>query len=226
MRMSYVVEREFRVITTIYQIVSKYAFSRKAYQETAWYCAGEHVMRLYTAAAGRQVAFVASMGALGNVLALLTVTIPTPVSQIAPDLSHVATLIVALYSGPVLGGITGALVSIVPFYRFGVAGWYGPLVGFLIIPLKSLTGITAGLLGKKLRPALATLLGYVPECVSTYAFFMLVVPFFLPQVAQYVTQGFVILVLAKAWVELGIIAIIMEAIKRRDIVGRILGKTN
>jgi riboflavin transporter FmnP len=214
------------VITTSYQILSKYAFSRKPYQETAWYCGGEHAMRLYTATAGRQVAFVASMGALGNVLALLTVTIPTPVSQIAPDLSHVATLIVALYSGPVLGGITGALVSIVPFYRFGVAGWYGPLVGFLIIPLKSLTGITAGLLGKKLRPAHATLLGYVPECVSTYAFFMLVVPFFLPEVAQYVTQGFVILVLAKAWVELGIIAVIMEAIKRRDIVGRILGKTN
>jgi hypothetical protein len=53
---------------------------------------------------------------------------------------------------------------------------------------------------------------------------MLVVPFFLPEVAQYVTQGFVVLVLAKAWVELGIIAVIMEAIKRRDIVGRILGK--
>jgi riboflavin transporter FmnP len=183
-------------------------------------------MVLYATTTGRQVAFVASMGALGNVLALLTVTIPTPVSQIAPDLSHVATLIVALYSGPVLGGITGALVSIVPFYRFGVAGWYGPFVGFLIIPLKSLTGITAGLLGKKLRPAFATLLGYVPECVCTYAFFVLVVPFFLPEIAQYVTQGFVILVLVKAWMELGIIAVIMEAIKRRDIVGRLLGKTN
>jgi riboflavin transporter FmnP len=209
-----------------YQILGKYAFSRKAYQDIAQYCGREHAMRIYAPTAGRQVAFVASMGALGNVLALLTVTIPTPVSQIAPDLSHVATLIVALYSGPVLGGITGALVSIVPFYRFGVAGWYGPMVGFLIIPLKSLTGITAGLLGKRLRPAFATLLGYVPECVSTYAFFILVVPFFLPQVAQYVTQGFVILVLAKAWMELGIIAVIMEAIKRRDIVGRILGKAN
>jgi hypothetical protein len=214
------------VATTIYQLLSRYAFSRKPYQEIGQYCGREDAMVLHTATTGRQVAFVASMGALGNVLALVTVSIPTPVSQIAPDLSHVATLIVALYSGPVLGGITGALVSIVPFYRFGVAGWYGPLVGFLIIPLKSLTGITAGFLGRKLRPAFATLLGYVPECVSTYAFFMLVVPFFLPEVAQYVTQGFVILVLAKAWVELGIIAVIMEAIKRRDIVGRLLGKTN
>ena len=182
-------------------------------------------MGLHTATKGRQVAFVASMGALGNVLALLTVSIPTPISQVAPDLSHVATLIVALYSGPVLGGITGALVSIVTFYRFGVAGWFGPLVGLLIIPLKSLTGITAGILGKRLRPGAATLLGYVPECVTTYLYFMLVVPFFLPAVAQYVTQGFVVLVLAKAWVEMGIIAIIMEAVRRRDIVSRILGKT-
>ena len=171
---------------------------------------------------GRQVAFVASMGALGNVLALLTVSIPTPISQVAPDLSHVATLIVALYCGPVLGGITGAMVSIVPFYRFGVTGWFGPLVGFLIIPLKSLTGITGGFLGKRLRPAYATLLAYVPEFVSTYLYFMLIVPFFLPDVAPYITQGFVAVVLAKAWVELGIIAVIMEAIKRRDVVSRLL----
>jgi len=172
--------------------------------------------------AGRQVAFVASMGALGNVLALLTVSIPTPVSQVALDLSHVATLIVALYSGPVLGGITGALVSVVPFYRFGVTGWFGPAVGFLIIPLKSLTGITAGVLGKRLRPGIATLLGYVPECVATYAYFTVIVPFFLPDVAQYITQGFIILVLSKAWLELGIIAVIMEAIKRRNIVDRLI----
>ena len=179
-------------------------------------------MGLSTATAGRQVAFVASMGALGNVLALLTVSIPTPVSQVALDLSHVATLIVALYSGPVLGGITGALVSVVPFYRFGVTGWFGPVVGFLIIPLKSLTGITAGVLGKRLRPGLATLLGYVPECVATYAYFTVIVPFFLPDVAQYITQGFIILVLSKAWLELGIIAVIMEAIKRRNIVDRLI----
>jgi len=173
---------------------------------------------------GRQVAFVASMGALGNVLALLTVSIPTPVSQVAPDLSHVATLIVALYSGPTLGGITGAIVSIVPFYRFGVTGWFGPIVGFLIIPLKALTGITAGFLGKRLRPAFATLLGYVPESVATYLYFILIVPVFLPEVGPYVTQGFVALVLLKAWLELGIIAVLMEAIKRRDIVTRLLTK--
>lgn len=176
------------------------------------------------ATAGRKVAFVASMGALGNVLALLTVSIPTPISQVAPDLSHVATMIVALYSGPLLGGITGAMVSIVPFYRFGITGWFGPLVGFLIIPLKSLTGVTAGFLGKRLRPSYATLLGYVPESILTYFYFVLIVPFFLPNVAPYITQGFVALVLTKAWLELGIIAVLMEAVKRRNIVAHLLAK--
>lgn len=172
----------------------------------------------------RNVAFIASMGALGNVLALLTVSIPTPMGQVALDLSHVATLIVALYSGPLSGGITGAIVSIVPFYRFGVTGWFGPLVGFLIIPLKSLTGITAGFLGRRMRPALATLLGYVPEFLGTYLYFILVVPFFLPDVASRITGIFVVTVLSKAWAELGMIAILMEAIKRRDIVRRLLVK--
>ncbi|WP_455286310.1 hypothetical protein, partial [[Eubacterium] cellulosolvens] len=65
-----------------------------------------------------------------------------------------------------------------------------------------------------------------PECVSTYLYFVLVVPFFLPEVAQYITAGFVALVLSKAWVELGIIAVIMEAIKRRDIVSRLISNAN
>jgi riboflavin transporter FmnP len=181
-------------------------------------------MGLRAISAGRNVAFVASMGALGNVLALLTLAIPTPISQVAPDLSHVATLIVALYSGPALGGMTGAIVSLAPFYRFGVTGWFGPLVGFLIIPLKALTGVTAGFLGRRFRPAVATLLGYLPESAATYLYFVSVVPFFLPEVASYITEGFIVLVLSKAWVELGIIAVLMEAIKRRDIVGRLLTK--
>lgn len=183
-------------------------------------------MKTFAGNPGRQAAFVASMGALGNVLALLTVSIPTPTSQIALDLSHLATLIVALYSGPVLGGMTGALVSIVPFYRFGVAGLFGPLVGFLIIPLKSLTGITAGLLGKRLRPAFATLLGYVPECFATYLYFVWIAPFFLPQVKEFITGAFIVAVLSKAWVELGIIAVVMETIMRRHILDRIMGNVD
>jgi riboflavin transporter FmnP len=172
--------------------------------------------------ASRKIAFVASMGALGNVLALLSVFIPLVPPQITPDLSHVGTLIVALYSGPVLGGIAGALVAIVPFYRYGVMGWLGPLVGFMIVPVKALTGITAGILGKKFRPLLATLLGYVPEFVCTYLYFTWLVPFFIPGVSSFITQGFLLALFTKAWLELAGIALLMESIKRRRLLNHVM----
>jgi len=179
-------------------------------------------MRRSTATAGRQVVFVSSMGALGNVLALATLSIPTPVGQIAFDFSHIGTLVVALYSGPLLGGLTGALVGMAPYYRFGVVGGFGPVIGLMIIPGKSLTGITAGLLARKLRPSFATLVGYVPEAVFTFFYFEWIAPFFLaPKVGAYV-MTLVVPVLAKAWFEMIVIAAVMEAIKRRDIVHRLL----
>jgi len=183
-------------------------------------------MALFTTIPGRQVAFVASMGALGNVLALVTLSIPTPVGQIAFDFSHIGTLVVALYSGPLLGGMTGALVGIAPYYRFGVAGGFGPVLGLMIIPGKSLTGITAGLLTRKLRPGLATLVGYVPEAVFTFFYFEWVAPFFLgPKVGAYI-MTLIVPVLAKAWFEMIVIAVVMELIRRQHILSRLMPKMN
>ena len=183
-------------------------------------------MALFTTIPGRQVAFVASMGALGNVLALVTLSIPTPVGQIAFDFSHIGTLVVALYSGPLLGGMTGALVGIAPYYRFGVAGGFGPVLGLMIIPGKSLTGITAGLLTRKLRPGLATLVGYVPEAVFTFFYFEWVAPFFLgPKVGAYI-MTLIVPVLAKAWLEMIVIAVVMELIRRQHILSRLMPKMN
>jgi riboflavin transporter FmnP len=183
-------------------------------------------MALFTTIPARQVAFVASMGALGNVLALVTLSIPTPVGQIAFDFSHIGTLVVALYSGPLLGGMTGALVGIAPYYRFGVAGGFGPVLGLMIIPGKSLTGITAGLLARKLRPGLATLVGYVPEAVFTFFYFEWVAPFFLgPKVGAYI-MTLIVPVLAKAWLEMTVIAVVMELIRRQHILSRLMPKMN
>lgn len=179
-------------------------------------------MELYSRNAGRQVAFVASMGALGNVLALVTLSIPTPVGQVAFDFSHVGTLIVALYSGPLLGGITGAIVGMAPYYRFGLTGGFGPLLGLMIIPGKSLTGITAGLLGRRLRPALATMVGYVPEAIFTFSYFEWIAPFFLGPEAGAYLASLIIPVLAKAWLEMGIIAVVMELIRRQHILSRLM----
>jgi hypothetical protein len=183
-------------------------------------------MGLYTPTAGRQVALVASMGALGNVLALVTLSIPTPVGQIAFDFSHIGTLIVALYSGPLLGGMTGAIVGMAPYYRFGVAGGFGPILGLMIIPGKSLTGITAGLLARKLRPALATLVGYVPEAIFTFFYFEWVAPFFLGPTAGAYIVSLVVPVLAKAWLEMVIIAVVMELIRRQHILSRLMPSMN
>jgi hypothetical protein len=162
------------------------------------------------------------MGALGNVLALVTLSIPTPVGQIAFDFSHIGTLVVALYCGPLMGGVTGAIVGIAPYYRFGVAGGFGPILGLMIIPGKSLTGITAGFLTRKLRPGLATLVGYVPEAVFTFFYFQWVAPFFLaPNVGAYI-MTLVVPVLAKAWLEMAIIAVVMELIMRQHILSRLM----
>jgi len=215
-----------RVGSGDYQIVSKYAFSRKPYQQTPRYWRREHAMGPYTHVAGRQVAFVASMGALGNVLALVTLSIPTPVGQIAFDFSHIGTLVVALYSGPLLGGMTGAIVGMAPYYRFGVAGGFGPILGLMIIPGKSLTGITAGLLASKLRPALATIIGYVPEAIFTFSYFEWVAPFFLGPKAGAFVASLVVPVLAKAWLEMIVIAAVMELIRRQHILSRLMPSMN
>ena len=182
-------------------------------------------MRLYTPTAGRQVAFVASMGALGNVLALVTLSIPTPWGQIAFDFSHIGTLVVALYSGPLLGGMTGAIVGMAPYYKFGVAAGFGPILGLMIIPGKSLTGITAGLLARKLRPALATMIGYVPEAVFTFFYFEWIAPFFLGPAGAYLAS-LVVIVLAKAWLEMIVIAAVMELIRRQHILSRLMPSMN
>jgi hypothetical protein len=166
------------------------------------------------------------MGALGNVLALVTLSIPTPVGQIAFDFSHIGTLVVALYCGPLLGGMTGAIVGMAPYYRFGVAGGFGPILGLMIIPGKSLTGISAGFLARKLRPALATVIGYVPEAIFTFSYFEWVAPFFLGPKAGAYLVSLVIPVLAKAWLEMIIIAVVMELIRRQHILSRIMPSVN
>lgn len=51
---------------------------------------------------------MASMVALGNVLALISMYVGDFHPEIALDFSHLATAIVAIYSGLAMGVITGA----------------------------------------------------------------------------------------------------------------------
>jgi thiamine transporter ThiT len=74
------------------------------------------------------IMFIAIMASLGNVLSFVTMqltplvpNIPLgPVSvSIALDISHLTTFIAAIYGGPVIGAITGAIGGLVAAFQFG-----------------------------------------------------------------------------------------------------------
>jgi len=170
----------------------------------------------------RCIAFVASMGALGNVLALLSLFIAPIHPQVALDLSHIGTFIGAMYCGPGWGFVTGAIVALAPFYKFGVIGWYGPLLGSMIIPGKAITGLSFGLLVKRLRPFTSVILGFIPEFLFLYVFLKYVTIIFLPNLAAFMTDAVIFSILAKAWFEILVMAFIVEAIHRKRLLSGIL----
>jgi len=165
----------------------------------------------------KQTAFVAIMSALGTLLSGITLHI-APISINVPgqggaafDLSHVATFIAAIFGGPYIGALTGFLSGIYAGYYFGyVIGSLG-LVSLIGVPVgKALTGLTAGLLYKKLKvndrskPSALTvpviLISYIPECVYTIFYFLYLLPFMIP------------IVIPKAWIEIAIMSLLMGAL--------------
>jgi len=162
------------------------------------------------------------MGALGNVLALLSMFIAPIHPQVALDLSHLGTFIAAMYCGPGWGFVTGAIVALAPFYKFGIAGWYGPLIGSLIIPGKAITGLSFGLLAKKIRPFPSVILGFVPEFIFMYVFLKYLTVFFLPNLAAFMTDAVIFSILAKAWFEMFVMGFVVEAIHRKKLFSGIL----
>jgi len=165
----------------------------------------------------KEFAFVITMGALGNVLALSASYLGNIHPQIALDLSHIATFIVALNLGAITGFATGCIAGIFTYYRFGLAGYYGPIVGLPIIPLKGITGLFSGLLAKRARPFFAVTLGFIPECVGTFLYMKYFTALFLPiEITQYITMSLIIGVLIKAWVEIGILGLLMEILQRNQ----------
>lgn len=100
----------------------------------------------------KSIALVGIMGAMGNVLALISISIgsiPSPVAgQVSWDLSNLAVAIVALYAGWRLGCLTGLVAGFVPGIMYGfIVGQLGILGVLSIMFGKGLTGLTIGLLG-------------------------------------------------------------------------------
>jgi len=170
----------------------------------------------------RHIAFVASMGALGNVLALLSLFLAPIHPQVALDLSHLGTFMGAMYCGAGWGFVTGAIVAIAPFYKFGILGWYGPFLGSGIILGKAITGLSFGLLVKRFKPFPSVIVGFVPEFLYTYVYLKYFTIMFLPNLAPYMTDVMIFSILAKAWFEILVMAFVVEAIHRKHLLDGVL----
>jgi uncharacterized membrane protein len=173
----------------------------------------------------KKIVFIALMGALGNVMFIISQTIFKS-TQIALDLSHIGTLIAAIYGGPLIGLLTGLIVGIGPGLNFGYFGGSLGLLGVIGLPVgKAMTGLTVGYLTRFFRSnntklsglkiVLTTLIGYIPESLFTAFYFEWLVVILLPDVAASFTLYFgsinllVISILTKAWVEIGLMSIFM-----------------
>lgn len=166
----------------------------------------------------RKITFVTMMAALGNVLFLISFHVGPVAPGVAFDFSLIATFIAAFYGGPIVGLITGLFVGLFPGIYFGPLGT-GAWLGLIGLPIgKALTGLTAGLLAKKLdlgikgsRSLLATpvvLLAYVPECIFTVVYFTYLMPYFIGGGGF----GTLFFILPKAWAEIIIMGVLMAAL--------------
>jgi hypothetical protein len=138
----------------------------------------------------KAITFIAIMGALGNVLSFLTTQLAPilpnvpfgPISvSLALDISHLTTFIAALFGGPVIGGVTGAVGGLVAAFEFGFSK--GNFVTGIGLPLgKAMTGVAAGILFKRykiksiLTTMILTLVAYIPEAVLTLVLFRYLLP--------------------------------------------------
>jgi hypothetical protein len=174
----------------------------------------------------KQTAFVAMMSAMGIALSLISLNIGL-ISVAVPgqgaaalDLSHLATFVAAVFAGPYIGAAVGFLSGTYAGYYFGyVAGGGLGLLSLIGVPFgKALTGLLAGFLYKKLKIGSSsrrsiwaipiTLFSYVPECIYTVIYFLYIVTL----VGTPAMSSMLPLVILKAWLEIGVMSVIMAAL--------------
>jgi uncharacterized membrane protein len=167
----------------------------------------------------KTVAFVAFMGALGNILFGLSNYLGPIVPGVSIDLSHIPTFIAAIYGGPIVGLITGLIVGLFPGIQYGPMSPSGSWLALIALPVgKSLTGFTAGLLYrtldvdrrnyKSLLTVPLVLSSYVPECLFTVFYFVVLSPYLVGSGGI----GILAFVLPKAWAEIVFMSFFMAAL--------------
>lgn len=165
----------------------------------------------------KDLTFALSMGALGNVLAAITIA-PTMVSQVALDFSSLPVFIAAVFGGPILGGLTGLLAGILPSAFFGFIGGQLGILGFGTSVGKAISGFSVGVLTRIVkssqnRTALLipiVLLGFVPEAAWICMLFTVFIPVFMPNQAP--LSAFLVPILTKAWFEIVVMSVFTSAI--------------
>lgn len=180
-----------------------------------------------TKISSRQLTFIALMAAMGNVLSFISIqlsnmpTIPIGPVQVslALDLSHVATFIAALVGGPIVGGLTGLIGGMVAAFQFGFS--QGNLITGIGLPIgKALTGLTAGLIFKKIdidaaawRSVIVTVVSYIPEAILTLVLFIYLMPLYLSLPVS-IAQTIAVQIVVKAFIEMIVMGILVGLINR------------
>jgi len=160
----------------------------------------------------RDLTFALSMGALGNVLAAITIA-PTMVRQVALDFSSLPVFVAAVFAGPVVGALAGFVAGILPSAFFGFIGGQLGILGFGTSVGKAISGITVGLLTRAVKSSQQrtlvlipiVLLGFVPEAAWIYVLFTVFIPFVLPNEAF--LSAFVVPILTKACFEIAVMSV-------------------
>jgi len=165
----------------------------------------------------KDLTFALSMGAVGNVLAAITIA-PTMVRQVALDFSSLPVFIAAVFGGPAVGGLTGFLAGILPSAFFGFIGGQLGILGFGTSIGKAISGFCVGVLTRIVRSSQSrtallipiVLLGFVPEAAWIYVLFTVFIPVFMPN--QAFLSAFMVPILTKAWFEIVVMSVFTSAI--------------
>jgi uncharacterized membrane protein len=165
----------------------------------------------------KDLSFALTMGAVGNVLALITIA-PTMVQQVALDFSSLPVYIAAVFGGPLVGALTGFLAGILPSAFYGFIGGQLGILGFGTSLGKAISGFSVGVLTRMVKSSQNRtvllipigLLSFAPEALWIYALFTILVPVFIPN-ATYVS-AFVVPILVKGLFEVTVMSVFTSAI--------------
>jgi len=179
---------------------------------------------MYNRINSKSLMFIAIMASLGNVLSFITMQL-TPIApniplgpvtvSIALDISHLTTFIAAIYGGPVIGAITGAVGGLVAAFQFGFS--QGNIVTGIGLPVgKALTGLTAGYVFNWFKESrypnvISAVVSYIPEAILTYVLFKYLLPV-TTGIPVGIAVAISIQIIVKAMVEMVILGVMLTGL--------------